>query len=101
MTLPEIPFELFFTLLSLLTAVDGWTTYKALKSGRAKEVNPVMKKLFDGLGVQGGLTLAKAGGLYLVWTTQPHSALNMWVMLAVYLAVAVNNLRVLKKAGIL
>lgn len=94
-------FNTFFIVLCLLTAVDAWTTYKGLKSGRAAEANPVVRKVFKAAGVKGGIVLVKAAVLAVVWFNQPIGETVMWVLLAFYAVVAINNLRVMKKAGLI
>lgn len=91
-----LPFAPFFALLVALTLVDAWSTYKGLKAG-ASEANPIVRKLAKALGVKEALTLIKAAYLYLVWTNPPASPAEQWVPLALYAAVALNNLRVLRK----
>lgn len=93
-----LPFNLFFTLLAALTLVDAWSTYKGLKAGAA-ETNPVVRRLIKALGVKEALTLLKVGYLYLVWANPPTDPLGQWIPLAMYAAVAINNLRVLRKTG--
>lgn len=80
-----IHFDAFFMLLALLTAVDAWSTYKGLKA----------------VGLKEALTLIKVGYLWAVWTYPPETATAQWVILGLYAAVSVNNLRVLKKAGVI
>jgi hypothetical protein len=95
-----LPFDIFFALLVALTLVDAWSTYKGLKSGAA-EANPIVRRLIKALGVKEALTLIKAGYLYLVWTSPPATPAEQWVPLAIYAAVAINNLRVLRKQGVI
>jgi len=95
-----LPFNLFFAVLIALTLVDAWSTYKGLKAG-ASEANPVVRRLIKALGVKEALTLVKVGYLYLVWTHQPTEPLGQWLPLAIYVAVAINNLRVLRKQGVI
>jgi Domain of unknown function (DUF5658) len=96
-----LPFNLFFAALIALTVIDAWSTYKGLKSGRAAEANPVARKVFDVAGVKGGIVLIKAAVLALVWFNQPIVEMAMWLLLAFYAALAINNLRVLRKAGVI
>jgi hypothetical protein len=91
-----LPFNLFFGLLVALTLADAWSTYKGLKSG-ATEANPILRRLMKALGVKEALTLMKVGYLYLVWTAPPTEPSGQWLPLAVYAAVTVNNLRVLRR----
>ena len=95
-----LPFTLFFILLIALVLVDAWSTYKGLKSG-AREANPVVRSLSKAVGTKEALTLIKVGYLWVAWGYPPASPVEQWAVLAVYVAVAINNLRVLRKTGVL
>lgn len=95
-----LPFDVFFALLAALTAVDVWSTAKGLRGG-ASEANPVARSLIKALGVPGALLLVKALYLYFVWTNPPTDPAGQWISLALFTAVAANNLRVLRKTGAL
>lgn len=98
--LPMLPFDVFFVLLVALTLVDAWSTYKGLKAG-ASEANPLARRLIKALGAKEAITLIKAGFLYFVWTHPPATPAAQWAPLLIYAAVAINNLRVLRKQGVI
>ncbi|MBQ0919073.1 hypothetical protein KBW71_11555 [Hydrogenophaga aromaticivorans] len=95
--LPLIPTELFFALMVALQIVDAWSTYTALKSGQAKEANGPLRALMKAVGVKEALWIVKLGYLALLWVYPPTGALPQWLALGLYVGIAINNLRVLRK----
>lgn len=91
-----LPFDVWFAALVVLTLIDAGTTLKGLKSG-ATEANPVMRRLMKALGVREALIVLKGGYLALSYLSPPESPVEQWLALGIYAAVAVNNLRVLRK----
>ena len=95
-----IPAELFFAIMVALQALDAFSTAKALRNGGV-ELNGFLKKLMKAIGVNDALFLMKAGYLVFLWNYPVESAWVQWASIAVFVAVAVNNYRVLKKMGVL
>lgn len=84
-------------LLMALQVADGLTTYLALKKGAA-EGNPIMRKLFEKIGMVPALIITKGALMAIVWHWRDVlGALWLAVFCAVYLAVAVNNVRVARR----
>lgn len=92
-----LPFDLFLAALVLLMLVDVWSTAKGIKAGQG-EANGLLRRLAKAIGIREALLLLKGAYLYLVWQTPPTSSFEQWLTLGLYAAVAVNNLRVLRKA---
>lgn len=95
--MPLIPAALFFALMAALQIVDAWSTYTALKSGSAKEANGLMRGLMKTLGVKETLWIVKLGYLAWIWFYTPADPLPQWVLLGLYVGIAINNLRVLRR----
>lgn len=95
--LPLIPAALFFALMLALQIVDAWSTYTALKSGSAKEANGLMRALMKAVGVKETLWIVKLGYLAWLWFYPPADPLSQWALLGIYVGIAINNLRVLRK----
>lgn len=96
MTLPE---ALFYLLVALQIA-DGYTTIQGLRTGKEREVNPILAKLIGEIGrdraVVGVKLLAIAG----LWYGRAGTSLWALVaMAAVYIYVIANNVRVMRGAG--
>ena len=67
-----------FVLFVVLSAADGYTTWKALQRNGTKEANPVMAWLFDRFGVVPSLVVVKGAAIIVVLVTMgPYS---MWVL---------------------
>lgn len=96
MTLPTLSQEIFLAVMILLQIVDAWTTYDALRAG-GYEANPIMRTLFERIGLREGLWVAKLLFLaYLIFMpiTDP---LQQWLAIGVYVVVAINNFHTLRK----
>lgn len=96
MNLPLIPQDLFLALMIVLQIADAWTTYDALRAG-GYEANPIMRTLFERIGLREGLWVAKLLFLaYLIFwpITDP---LQQWLAIGLYVVVAINNFRTLRK----
>lgn len=88
----------FFIVLAILQAVDAWTTYQATKISKdAKESNPILRGLFKKFGVKETLLVVKIGLLAYVWFNPIVDLQSQIMLIVLYVAVAVNNLVVLKK----
>jgi len=83
-------------LLALTQAADWYTTVKGLRLG-AREVNPIMRKAFELLGVNA--TLA-AKSVFVFWAghelAQQGHQTALGVLVVFYIGIVLNNLRVLK-----
>jgi hypothetical protein len=95
--LPLIPAALFFGLMLALQIVDAWSTYTALKLGGAKEGNGLLRALMKAVGVKEALWIVKLAYLAWLWFYHPADPLAQWLALGLYVGVAVNNLRILRK----
>ena len=85
-------------LWAVLQMLDVATTYIGLASGKAVEVNPVMRLLMKCLGVRGALLVKAAiaiGAGAFLYTYPPILA----IVDVLYLGIVVNNLYTLHKAG--
>jgi len=92
-------------LLTVLQAFDGWTTWSILKAG-GRELNPVLVKLIEVVGVVPALVVVKGVAAGLGWfialapvgdVRWRGTALAM--VAVVYVAVAVSNWRQYRKRG--
>ena len=86
----------FFALMTALQLLDAVTTAKGLRGG-ASEANGFLSRLMKSIGVNEALFLIKGAFLVALWFNPISDPATQWVLLAVYVAVAVNNFRVLKK----
>lgn len=86
-------------LLSVLQALDVATTAHALRNYTGAEGNPVAAKAIKALGIVPGLLAVKAvlmgPIIYIAYTQQYTAALT--VLSAVYIAIVVNNIIIIKK----
>lgn len=96
MNLPELSQAVFIGLIIILQIADGWTTYDCLRAG-GKEANPLMRELMSRIGMREALWVAKLAvtGALIYWPVT--NTIVQWVNLALFAAVVVNNLIVLKK----
>lgn len=84
-------------LLMALQVADGLTTYLALKKGAA-EGNPVMRKLFEKIGMVPALVITKGALMVGAWYWRDAlGLLELGLLCAGYLAVAINNILVIRK----
>ena len=84
-------------LLMALQAVDAITTYLAIGKGAA-EGNPIMRKLFEKIGMVPALIIMKGALMAIVWRWRDDLGMTwLAVFCAGYFAVAVNNLRVARR----
>ena len=82
--------------LIALQLLDMLTTYIALHHPRAREVNPFMAKLFAAVGVLPGLLLVKGGFVaFLLWSAPLLPSEALYLLIALYVWVFINNLRAL------
>ncbi len=87
--------ELFY-IFTLLQVADVFTTHRVLKNGGV-ELNPLLARLFTKFGHMQTLVVAKTLLLVLIWNI--YYDIPEWVMvvlIALYVAVVVNNIRVIK-----
>jgi hypothetical protein len=90
---------LFWALVALQVA-DGYTTIEGLRSGAAREANPLLARLIGKVGrdraVVGVKLLAIAG----LWYGRPDVPLwMMGALAALYVYVIANNVRVIRGAA--
>lgn len=86
-----------------LQAVDGWTTYQALKRG-SYERNAWIAALIARLGKYPALLLAKGwvvalviGFQWLGWWEGAWGLIGLFVLAVVYALVVINNFKVLRE----
>ena len=92
--------EVLIAILAVQQVLDVYTTSEALKTGRAKEVNPLVRGLMDRVGVMPALVSIKLAFMGLIWYTQS----DHWLYLAVlgwavvfYAILLKNNFHTLSK----
>ena len=86
-----------------LQVLDGWTTYKVLRSGKGTEANPVVRKVIERLGVYPGLMAVKGGAIVCVIVARQY---GVWVgdvaiyvlalAVVLYVVVVAQNWKVMK-----
>ena len=87
---------LFLTFVALQIA-DAVTTVKILIKG-GRELNPVMRWIFDRLGAFNGLAITKAGIILLFYSVKDVMPIWAYVlMIGIYSYVVAHNLVQLKK----
>ena len=99
-------FQALALAITVLQAIDGWTTYHILKMGGV-EANPVVRKLMEAVGTYAGLVVTKvfAAGLAWLLAVLPIAHANayeirmgaMGLLAAFYLWVSYNNYKVYKR----
>jgi hypothetical protein len=96
--------ELLLIVLALLQILDIYTTYNILKLG-GRELNPMLNKLFEKVGVVPGLIVPKSIYIavltyyYLFNSTSMQSfewLVSLTVIVLIYVGVVFNNFKVLK-----
>lgn len=75
-----------FGLFVALSVADAITTYRALRRPGTREANPVMRWLFDRLGIVPALVATKAAAVAAVWATM--GVYSVWVLAGVNAAYA-------------
>lgn len=84
-----------FVVFVLLQIADVASTMIALNMG-AREANPVMRWLFEKIGVNPALYTVKVSGIVLLWVYGMGLPVIVWlIMVGVYVAVVYNNARVI------
>jgi len=85
-------------ILIILQALDILTTYVSMDSGKAYEANKWIASLMKKVGILPALLLVKVPLVALLWVLQPLvHPYALWGLCAVYVAVVVNNFRVMRK----
>lgn len=86
-------------LLGVLQVGDAVTTMRALAMPGKYEANPVMRWLFDQLGIAGGLIVEKSLAMTLcgalVWSFGNTISCALAIVCVIYIGVVVNNLRLI------
>jgi len=91
--------EMLFAALVILQIADAALTIAGLRTGYAKEANPLVEKLIGKVGRDRaivGIKLIAIAGLWYGYALVPLWALGAGV--ALYVAVVANNVRVLRNA---
>jgi len=84
-------------ILIALQVADIVTTLLCLRTGRAKEANPVLARLFAAVGAVPGLLLVKGGFVAFLWWAAPSLPVQVvYLLMALYIWVLINNLRTLR-----
>ena len=82
-----------------LQAGDFYTTYTIIKTGKGREANPILRRIFDKIGSTAGLAIAK--GLCVIVGVYAAQFWNGFYILvpciALYTWVVYNNYKVLTK----
>ena len=91
------PFHWLALALTVLQALDGWTTYKIIKAGGI-ELNPIVRKLIETFELVPGLVIAKGIAIGLAWVLAAyHASVVLGLLSGLYLWIVVHNYRVLKR----
>ncbi len=80
-----------------LQLADIVTTWLALRGGAAREANPVVRWFIERLGLVPGLVAAKLALVAPVLAVATASTTALWLGIALYAAVIVNNIIVLRR----
>lgn len=86
--------DILLVFFVLLQFGDIYTTYRILKSG-GRELNPVMARLFDSIGLVPALIIVKTAAIVAVWLVD-----NIYltgVLCVIYAAVIEHNARQFRK----
>ena len=90
--------QILIYLIALLQIADIVSTYLCITSGKGQEANPILKRLFDAIGLMPGLLLAKGVFVALLLVYGPQ--FPVWLLggcAAGYLFVVISNFAVWKK----
>ena len=85
-------------LLIALQLADLATTHYVLRKGIGTEANPLLKRLFDRFGHERVLIVTKSA--FIVWLLLLQGFIPnfvLWLLVAFYVWVVYNNLRVIRK----
>lgn len=86
--------------LLVLQALDLATTLYVLRTGKGAEANPILSKLFE--LVEPLVVLLTLKGVFAVgiWMYKDSFAIEaLWAVTALYVAVIINNVRLIRKAA--
>ena len=93
----------FFIVMCVLQAADGWTTYTLHKLAaesrkyKFRELNPILRKVMEWVGVGEALWIAKLAALAWLWLHPVLLARDQWILIAVYVLIVANNYRQVRK----
>jgi hypothetical protein len=83
--------------LIALQVLDLATTLLCLRTGKAREANPILVKLFELVGVVPSLLLVKGALIaILIWTAPQTPQPFLWVLVIGYVWVVYNNVKVFR-----
>lgn len=89
--------ELALLVYVVLQLLDAYTTHTALGQGK-REANPIMRKVFEELGVTEGLVLTKFIGIAIgVMLYEQGVYYALYALTAIYAAVVINNFKHMEK----
>lgn len=85
-------------IFAILNAFDAWTSWQVARFG-GRELNPVLARVINKLGLFWTLTLFKTGAILAVWWASFHGlSVNALLLInAGYVALALWNYRQLQK----
>jgi preprotein translocase subunit SecY len=92
----EITREGFLVVMTALQIADTLTTLKGIRLG-AGEANPIIRSLAKRIGIDGALLLTKIAILAYLFHDTPADQQSRWVLMGVYTAVVLINLRVIHR----
>lgn len=81
----------FWVLFALLQLADAATTYVIVVKLKGVELNPVLRKVFDLIGVVPGLILFKSGMIYFFWHFREQIPVWLWLAVTVLYAWVINH----------
>lgn len=92
--------NILFAALCVLQVLDAYTTIKCIKSGKGREVNPVMRKLHDTVGLEAATVGFKVAAMLAIWYALPaagqYDVHGLVALCALYAFVVVRNFKVLR-----
>lgn len=92
-----LPSALPIMLLIILQIADILSTFYALRGGNAREANPVVLWFIERFGLFPGLLISKATIVAPVIYIGANHSVALWIAVAAYVLVLINNLVVLKR----
>lgn len=92
---------ILFVALCLLQVLDVYSTKRLLDANAAHEANIVMAFLVKKLGTLAGLALPKMAALVLLYLYAMQYPNGLFALVAVYVAVVVNNFTLMRKTLLL
>lgn len=81
----------FWVLFVILQLADALTTYIVITKLNGKELNPIMRKAFDILGLIPALILLKGLIVFLFWYYREQIPVLAWIAITVLYAWVINH----------